>query len=550
MKKLLLPLFLFCFISSAFAEVVTIKLLGINDYHGQIGAGATSKGRPVGGASVYAAYLREAQKGFEKNTIITFMGDMVGAAMPSSGLLDHQPTILFFNTLANQSCSFSAKFASTCNMVATLGNHEFDRGQRAMLELFQGTHLPPKNNWINLPKYPGAIFPVISANIVDEKTGKTLLPPYVIKNVRGIPIGFIGIILKNAETTMLPENAKGIKFLDEAETINRYAAEINKQNVKNIVVIMHEGGDSLSYEGNTRDNVIVNGAIKEIVSKLDDSIGVVMTGHTHRFLNAYLNNKNGKAVLVTQADSYSAAFADVTLHIDRDSQQLVDKFARIVYAYGDQYPGTTPDPTAAEIVKLAEDNVAPIVNEKVGDLTNDLSRFGNEAGESALGNLIADAFKESLHTDIAFTNSSSIRTNMHAGVVTWGDIYAIQPFENIIVKMTLNGRDILDLLEQQWQEDRKSILQVAGLHYTYHDNQSAGFHIIHAEINGEPLVLTKAYTVAVNTYLAYGGSGFSVFKRGTITERGNTDMSIVAEHIRHLPQPFTSKIEGRIKITT
>lgn len=546
-KFMILPLTAAIFAAPVHAETVTLKILGINDFHGQISAGHILKNRPVGGAAVMAAYLRDAARGNEKNTVITLMGDVVGASIPASALLDHEPTILFLNTLANSSCSFADKMAPACNIVATIGNHEFDRGQHTIFDLYHGSNQPPKNHWINLPTYPGASFPAISANIIDDKTGKPMFTPYVIKKINGIPVAFVGAILKHAASSMQPENAQGITFLDEADAINHYLPEIRKQGVSTVIAIMHEGGDSYTYEGQTRENTKVNGSINDIVSRLDDGVDVVMAGHTHRFLNAYLPNHNGHPVLVTQADSYSAAFADVTLHVDRDSKRVLDKSARIVYTFADQYPGTSPDPDAAEIVKLAETSVAPVVNQKIGTLTNDLSRTPNTAGESSLGNLIADAFRDAAHADIGITNGTSIRANLNAGTVTWGALYSVQPFENPVVKMTLSGQDILDLLIEQWTGEHKNILQISGMTYVYDEKLPLPSRIISAQINGAPIDPAKTYTIGVNTYLAYGGSGFKVFKRGKIIERGTTDLQTLITYIQSLPQPFTAKIDGRIK---
>jgi 5'-nucleotidase len=493
-----------------------------------------------------AAYLRDAARGNENNTIITLMGDVVGASISESSLLNHEPTILFLNSLANTSCSFTNKMSPYCNIVATIGNHEFDHGQQAIFDMYQGSNLPPKNNWINLPTYPGASFPVISANIIDDITGKPMFTPYVIKQINGIPVAFVGAILKHAASSMLPENAQGVTFLDEADAINHYLPEIRKQGVKIVIAIIHEGGDSITYEGDTRKDTKVNGIINNIVERLDDGVEVVMAGHTHRFLNAFLPNHNGYPVLVTQAGSYSAAFADVTLRVDRDSKRVLDKSARIVYTFADQYPGTAPDRRAEEIVNLAKTSVAPMVNQKVGTLTDSLSRFQNPAGESALGNLIADAFRDVMNADIGITNSTSIRANLQTGTVNWGALYTVQPFENPVVKMTLSGQDILDLLVEQWEGAHKNILQISGMTYLYNEKLPLPSRIISAQINGAPLDPAKIYTIGVNTYLAYGGSGFNVFKRAKIIERGTTDLQTLITHIQSLPQPFTAKIDGRI----
>ncbi len=535
--------------SAAKRELITLKILGINDFHGQITEGNFSGKRPVGGAAVLAAYLRNAASGYEKNTVITMSGDQVGASVPASGLLNHEPSILFLNTLGNDYCSTSNKFNKKCNLVAAVGNHEFDNGQPAMFDLINGSEHPPKDNWIPLPTFPGASFPYLAANIVYADTGKSIFRPYVIKSVNGIPVAFIGAILENAASSILPSNVRGIKFLNVADTINHYIPEIHSKGANIIIVMLHEGGDSPNYEGYTQEDIPVNGDINTVVGALDDGVDVVMAGHTHRFLNAYLPNHDGQRVLVTQANSYSSAFSEVTLQVDRDSKTVQQKTARIITTYADAFPGTQPDAKAEAIVKLAMDSVDVEVNEKIGTLSNDLNRFGNAAGESSLGNLIADAFRHSVDADMGITNASSMRTNLKAGLVTWGHLYAVQPFGNQVVKMTFKGQDILDLLEQQWKTAYKTILQVSGIAYAYDENRPVDYRIVSAMINGKPIDVNKTYTVAVNAFLASGGSGFSVFTRGVVIAQGPTDLEAVVSYIKSLPQPFTAKIEGRISGT-
>jgi 5'-nucleotidase len=274
---------------------------------------------------------------------------------------------------------------------------------------------------------------------------------------------------------------------------------------------------------------------------------VVLAGHTHRFINAYLPNRNAHPVLVTQANSYSAAFADVTLQVDKNTHFVMRKSARIVTTYADEYPGTVLDAATANIVKLATDNVAPIVNAHVGELSSRVTRTLNKAGESALGNLIADAFKFSMDADIGLTNASSMRADLNSGEVTWGHLYAVQPFGNQIVKMIFKGQDILDLLEQQWKTPYVNILQTSGLTYIYDDTKPVDYRIKSAFVNGRPIEVNKKYSVAVNIFLANGGSGFSVMKRGEVVAKGATDLDALITYVKSLPQPFSAIIEGRIK---
>ncbi|MCW8406079.1 metallophosphoesterase [Legionella pneumophila] len=194
------------------SPTLNIKILGINDFHGQISSGRTVKNEPVGGAAILAAYIKEAQLGMEDRSIITIMGDLVGASPPSSGLLNDEPSILFINSLGNNQCKPESRMNPLCNIVATVGNHEFDKGQKAMFDLIYGTNNPPTDSWISLPSYPGSSYPYVSANIVDAKSEQPLFPPYIIKRIHNIPIAFIGAVLKDAADSMFPAMQKELNF--------------------------------------------------------------------------------------------------------------------------------------------------------------------------------------------------------------------------------------------------------------------------------------------------------------------------------------------------
>lgn len=529
------------------SPTLDIKILGINDFHGQISSGRAVKNEPVGGAAVLAAYLKEAQLGMEDRSIITIMGDLVGASLPSSGLLNDEPSILFINGLGNNQCKPESRMDPLCNIVATVGNHEFDKGQKVMFDLIYGTNNPPTDSWISLPNYPGASYPYVSANIVDAKSEQPLFPPYIIKRIHNTPIAFIGAVLKDAADSMFPANAEGIKFLDEADSINHYIPEIKAKGVNVIIVLIHEGGNQIPYEGDTQTASAVEGHIKEIVYSLGDEIDVVMGGHTHQFLNAFLRNRNGHEILVTQANSYSAAFAEVTLQIDTKNHTVKNKSAKIITTYANRWPGTNPDTQALEIVKLAEDKIGPIINSHVGTAGYDLLRKQNKDGESSLGNLIADAYRTVMDTDLGITNPNGIRDDLKAGEVNWGNIYSILPFSNRIVIITLTGNDIYDLLEQQWMGSYINMLQISGFTYTYDSHQPLGHKIIEIRHQNKPLLREKMYTIATSDFLASGNGVFSVMKRGKIIHIGQSDHDTVIAYIKSLPQPFHASIEARIK---
>lgn len=229
---------------------VRFKILGFNDFHGQLES-QTLFGRPAGGAAVLASYLEEKTEQSEHGAFIVHAGDHVGASPPVSALLQDEPAITFMNTLANEYCKADdddeyekkGKHSNRqnrrhrsdgyddprCNIVGTLGNHEFDEGVGEMLRLiYGGNH--QEGPFLD-EDYDGAHFPYVSANVVYKDTDKPVLAPYVIRKIRGVPVAFIGAVLKETPSIVTPTGVAGVDFLDEAESINRYARELKRKAV-------------------------------------------------------------------------------------------------------------------------------------------------------------------------------------------------------------------------------------------------------------------------------------------------------------------------------
>lgn len=527
------------------ADLLDVRVLAINDFHGQLSEGRRVAGRPVGGAAVLAAYLKAAQEGMEEQTIIAHAGDHVGASPPASALLQDEPSITFLNLLANKDCSRRDPFKPNCNLVGTLGNHEFDEGVEEMLRLIEGGN-HPLGPFLEEP-YRGARFPYVSANVVDAESGKPILRPYVIKKVKGMPIAFVGAVLKETPTIVTPTGVAGVSFLDEAESINRYIPELKKQRVRAIVVVIHQGGTQATFPGETQPNGPVNGAIVDIVSRLDDEVDLVISGHAHSFTNAILKNNNGKEILLTQAFSAGTAYGEIDLSIDRKTRDIVAKSAAIVTTFADEGPGLAPDPAAAHLAAAAEEEVAPRVNQVIGEAAVDILSTQNAAGESAMGNLIADAQRAAMGTDFAFMNPGGIRASLTAGPATWGELFTIQPFGNSLVRMTLTGQQIYTLLNQQWvNQPFPRILQISGLTYTWDNNLPIGNRIVEVKKDGMPIDVAASYSVTVNSFMAAGGDNFTVLPQGLNQVGGPVDLDALIAYVQGLPQPFSAQIEGRI----
>lgn len=536
-------------------KLAHIKILGFNDFHGALET-RTLSNRPVGGAAVLAAYFQSEAAAVEDGALIIHAGDHVGASPPISALLQDEPSIEFLNLLGNRYCHSHGLYYflpwnfSRCNVVGTLGNHEFDEGVHELRRLLSGGNYPT-GPFLQNP-YKGAHVPYVNANVIYKNSGKNLLPAFAIMQVNKVRVGVIGAVLKETPTIVTPSGVAGLTFLDEAEAINRAVKQLKRLGVKTIVVTLHQGARQTSFDGRTDETIApLNGAMGDIVSQLHDEIDVVVSGHAHGFTNQLVANKNGKVILVTQAFSSGTAYADIDLIIDRKTGDVVEKSAEIVTTWADESPGLNPDPAVVDMVAQAKDRVAPLVSRYVGAASRDITRTESPAGESSLGNLIADAQRSAMSSDIAFMNPGGIRNDLAAGEVTWGDLFAIQPFSNDLIRMDLTGAQILTLLNQQWSGSNAAtprVLKTSGLTYRWDVTRPLEdrVDISSVEVNGNPMSLDEVYSVTVNSFIASGGDNFTVLTQGTHRIIGTVDLDALVTYVENLSQPFSATIEGRI----
>jgi 5'-nucleotidase len=529
---------------------IRFKILGFNDFHGQLQPRSVA-GRPAGGAAVLASYLEAENSAAKDGAIIVHAGDQVGASPPISALLQDEPSISFLNMLANKKCRYKNKLNPKCNIAGTLGNHEFDEGVDEMLRLINGGNHP--NGPFLEKNYRGAKFPYVIANVVYADTNKPILPPYVIKRIKGMPVAFIGLVLKETPTIVTPSGVAGVKFLDEAESANKYVPELKKKGVRAIVVTIHQGTNQDAYSGPTNPLVQdIGGSIGPIITELDDEIDIVVSGHWHRFTNALMENKNGKQMLVTQAFSASTAYADIDVAIDPRSRDIVEKSAEIVTTWTDEGPGLMPNKKVAAMVAEAAAAVEPLVNRVVGEAATDILRAENNAAESALGNLIADAQRAAMETDIALMNPGGIRADIAAGQLTWGELFTVQPFNNDLVKMNLTGQQIVDLLNQQWAgQPFARVMKPSGITYTWDGKNTEDFLddevvVSSIKIGGNAIDLGASYSLTVNNFMADGGDNFTVLTQGSNRVVGPVDLDALVDFVQALPQPFSYAIEDRL----
>ncbi|MDC3415217.1 bifunctional metallophosphatase/5'-nucleotidase [Terrihalobacillus insolitus] len=493
---------------------IDVQLLGVNDFHGQIDTYRTIGGRKAGGAEYLSAYINEKEKE-NKNTLLVHAGDMVGASSPTSSLLQDEPTVEIMDEMGFD--------------IGTLGNHEFDEGVEELKRLIDGGSHDVTGD------FAGASFPYIAANVVDKTTGETILPPYAIERVNGMQIGFVGIITQQAKNAIIPSAIEDVRFTDETEAINKAVAELKEKGVKAIVVLAHDPVDS------DKDGSNASGEAVEIANSVDDEVDIIIGGHSHRYANTTVDNK-----LLVQSYSYGTAFSDIDLVIDPKTKDIVEKSAEIITTYHD---GITPDPTVKQMVEQYQEEVGPLIDRVVGEAAEPITGNTDKSGESALGNLIADSQRQAMGTDFAFMNPGGIRADLDAGDITWGELFTIQPFGNTLVEMTFTGKQIKEVLEQQFYEGGNTILQISGLRYTWDPDAPIGDKVRNlTDQEGIAIQSNKEYTVTVNNFLASGGDGFTKFTEGTNEVIGPVDLDAIVTYIEQQPTPIAAPNTNRINV--
>ncbi len=505
-----------------------MQLLAINDFHGHLEPPEGSNGRigstPAGGSEYLATHLARAVAQ-NPNSIVVAAGDLVGASPLLSALFHDEPTIESMNAMHLS--------------VASVGNHEFDEGWPELSRIQKGG-CHRSDGCQDGDGFGGATFTYLAANVLQG--GRPILPPTSVRTVGGVKVGFIGETLRETPRIVTPAGVRGLEFLDEAATANRYAADLKRQGVHAIVLLIHQGG---AQSGGVNPNGCAgfSGGLTPILSRLSPDIKVVISGHTHQFYNCTIDGRS-----VTSAGSYGRMLTRVTLTVDRASGAITDVRAvnEIVTRNVDK------DAVQTKILAKYSPRSAPIANRVVGSISADLTRRANEAGESALGEVIADAHLAATSAPdkggavVAFTNDGGIRadltTTAGAGRVTYGELFGVQPFGNVLTVVTLSGDALRRLLEQQFDNPARGsvrLLQVSsGFTYSYTLRAAAGRHVDPASmrLRGTVIKPTDRIRVAANNFLIDGGDGFSVFAEGTDRLGGDVDVDALAAYfLAHSP---------------
>lgn len=498
------------------SEFIDLQLLTFNDFHGQFDKDMTNK---RAGVEYLTAYLKHQRDTHTGETLVLSAGDLIGASQPVTSLEHDEPTIEIFNGLVD---------------LAVVGNHEFDRGTNELLRIMNGGSRENENG--ETVEFAGAQFPHLAANVVYKKDGKMLegTTPYEILDVDGVPVGIIGVVTTETTKKVIPAGIADVDFLDERETINKYAEELSKKGVKSIIVLTHVPAQS-------RNGVLVdlNGKsdVYDIIHDgLHPEVDMIIGADNHAFANVIVERADGDDVLVTQAYSKGSAFSDAHVTISRATGDIVHQRADIMNTTHDKM---NPDQDTMELVAKYYENVKSRLERVVAHAPETILRaINSKNGESELGRLIAEAQLAAVQENgkpeaqISFMNIGGVRDDIHAGDVTWNDIFTVQPFANDLTIQEITGDQLKRTLELQnihdWvvahQNDtslpRPGMLQIAGFSYSWYPayNEATSkwelkVSAMTLNTNGRTVEITDETILhsVSNIFVATGGDGFTPF---------------------------------------
>jgi 2',3'-cyclic-nucleotide 2'-phosphodiesterase (5'-nucleotidase family) len=510
-----------------------VPIIGLTDFHGQLEpTSMTMDGRnvSVGGAAQLATMFDEEAAQLPGSSFLFASGDNVGASPANSGLLQDMPAIDVENAWGLDATSY--------------GNHEFDYGVARLLQ-----HQARAN------------FPFLGANIVDEVTLQN--PDWVqgthIFDYGGLPIGIIGIELKETPELVSAGATAGLKFLDEVETIKTESRNLRRLGIKVQIVLIHQGTALGRNAVDGNPPIPWEGPIMTIAEGIQDTtVDVILAGHTHRVSNLMVGH-----ILVAEGINAGASYSVVQMIIHGADVEWAGAATRIA-----KNLGVASRSDVQAIVDDANAQTAVLRNQVIGTQQFDIKRAPTRLFESAMGNMVADAMRLKYPgVDAAYTNSGGLRADLNcdppsAGEgsceITWGEMFAVLPFGNRTVILTLTGAE----LEQAFLNGFSPFCdpaiatgrfpQISGLKVQFHcDGLNPvvdGMWKAPDGVNGTliPIGPTDTVRFVTNDFMYTGGDGYTVFAQGTNVLQPGDDLLQVAIDYVAANSPVGPVVEGRI----
>ena len=493
-----------------------VQFLQLSDFHGAITGSRTS----AGAARLATAF--DADRARTKPTFTVSSGDNIGGAPVISSLFEELPTIQALNLM---------KFD-----VTTMGNHEHDRPFPHLRSMIDASRF----DWV-----------VANYSTLDPlRTKKRVVQPSIIKTRDGVRVGFVGMNTEDTPEVVGPNNLKYGKGLSRKVGITASITPVQRQidamradGAQIIVVLAHQGWDENA-------GGVARGRLVEIASKLRGA-DIVYGGHSHQ---RYLSTVNRASVV--QVPNAGQEYSRTMTCLDTKTGGVVGSWSSIVTAA--DIAGVTPDPATAALVAGYQSRLAAELDQRIGVVDAVMARGGTppveRSGETALGNLAADAVRTRYGTQLAFLNGGGFRDTLPASGyvpadaslrrpsagssgpydVTLGDAISVMPFGNNAATTTMSGAQLWQALENgvSGYPTEGRFPQISGFRFAFDPSRPEGSRITRVTLDdGTPIAPdARTYTVTTLDFMVYGGDGYvGVFNPTQATMREPFVDAVVAK---------------------
>jgi 2',3'-cyclic-nucleotide 2'-phosphodiesterase (5'-nucleotidase family) len=474
-----------------------LRIIGLNDFHGALEPRPDASGLQRGGAAAVAGAIRRASSECAPPAcqVLILDGGDEFQGTPASNLAFGRPVVDIFNRVGLAA--------------AALGNHEFDWGQDTLRARMRQ-----------------ARYAILGAN-VRYADGSDV--PWIRNDTLitrgGLRIGVIGVSTKETATSAKPTLVADLRFVDAAPIVDSLAARLRARGAGIVLVVAHAGA-FCSANGTTN----CNGEIVDLARKLTPQrVDAIVSGHTHSLVNSIVNG-----VVIVQARSRGQAIDVVDLPVGN----LVGARAEVREVYTDSVPADT---AIARIASVAVASVSSLVSHPVATIRDAMDR-----DSVPLGNLIADAFRAQGHGDFGVLNNGAVRADLRTGVATYGDLFEVQPFGNILYRLTTTGAGVRGYFEKLVSA-RRPRGYLSGAIVTYDTTRAPGARVTSICLpDGRTLDSAGTYSVVINDFMLAGGSGLAFEGATSRKEALNlTDLDAFIAHLRGSQQPVPAPSERR-----
>jgi 5'-nucleotidase len=392
---------------------------------------------------------------------------------------------------------------------AAVGNHEFDFGPA-------GPHVTPKEASEDAR---GALkaraaemkFPFLSANVIEERTGKPFMKAWTLITVDGVKVGIVGGTAEDTPRTTNKRNLVGLRIAPLAPAVGDAARDARKAGATVVVAVVHAGGNcprSTTLTEATPPDVAGAGCegdselfrlARALAARTDGGkVDALFGGHTHQNVTAVVGG-----IPLLQAYDNGRAFSKLELEVD-DKGKPTGHF--VVHAPERVRDDVTPDAavTAAVAPDLAE--VVGLRARKIGVTLATTFKRAYRA-ESPLGNLVADEIRNATAADVGLTNGGGLRADLPAGELTYGALFESLPFDNRLATMTMTGAELKQLLTKNVAHD-KGILSLSGVRVRARC-QGPALQVELTRLDGKPVGDDASLKIGTTDFLANGGDDFA-----------------------------------------